>query len=208
MAEAVVKGAECRFVAVNYELCPNVSMTEIVNQVEAAVRHVHDLALQQHSRGIYLVGHSAGAHLAAMALDRIQIDNNSSSTDELTDLIKGVILVSGIFDLRPLLETSENFALKMTEQEAWSLSPINQDVVRRRLGHRHDRIKVIVAVAEDDSPAFIQQSTSYSKILNTVGVSVTFVQIAETDHFDVIERMQNVEYQLTQMLIEMVNKDR
>lgn len=57
-------------------------------------------------RNVWLGGHSAGAHLAAsMIHPKVHKKIN----------IKGFILISGIFDLNPLLETSINDALKLTK---------------------------------------------------------------------------------------------
>lgn len=51
-------------------------------------------------------GHSAGAHLAASMIHPELHENNG---------IKGFILISGIFDLNPLLETTVNKALKLNK---------------------------------------------------------------------------------------------
>lgn len=56
------------------------------------------------TRNIWLGGHSAGAHLAASMIHPKANGNVC---------INGFILISGIFDLNPLLETTINEALKL-----------------------------------------------------------------------------------------------
>jgi len=53
-----------------------------------------------------LGGHSAGAHLASSMI-HTEINENIG--------VKGFILISGVFDLNPLLETSINKALKLNK---------------------------------------------------------------------------------------------
>jgi len=53
-----------------------------------------------------LGGHSAGAHLAASMIHP-EVNENIG--------VKGFILISGIFDLNPLLETSINKPLKLNK---------------------------------------------------------------------------------------------
>jgi len=53
-----------------------------------------------------LGGHSAGAHLAASMIHP-EVNENIG--------VKGFILISGVFDLNPLLETSINKPLKLNK---------------------------------------------------------------------------------------------
>jgi len=57
-------------------------------------------------RNIWLGGHSAGAHLAASMIN----PNVYGNVD-----IKGFILISGVYDLNPLMETSMNDILKLNK---------------------------------------------------------------------------------------------
>ncbi|NWY68228.1 KFA formamidase, partial [Erithacus rubecula] len=139
-------------------------------------------------RGIYLCGHSAGAHLAAMVL----------STDwtefQVVPDIKGAVLVSGVYDLEPLVHTYVNDALNMSREVAQRNSPM-----------RHvppavpAACEVLVAVAQHDSPEFRRQSQEYSQALRAAGWSVSLLDLAGVDHFDVIEKLSEDSYVLTQV---------
>ncbi|XP_050837475.1 kynurenine formamidase isoform X6 [Serinus canaria] len=104
-------------------------------------------------RGIYLCGHSAGAHLAAMVL----------STDwtefQVVPDIKGAVLVSGLYDLEPILHTYVNDALNMSREVAQRNSPM-----RHVTPAVPAACEVLVAVAQHDSPEFRRQSQEYSQV--------------------------------------------
>ncbi|MFV0442406.1 MAG: alpha/beta hydrolase [Planctomycetaceae bacterium] len=82
------------FVSVNYRLHPQVGFREQSADVAKAIRHVIDTAgkVGVKADSLYLMGHSAGAHLAAMvATDEkyLQAEGLPLST------IKGVVLLDG-----------------------------------------------------------------------------------------------------------------
>ncbi|NXS05206.1 KFA formamidase, partial [Oxylabes madagascariensis] len=137
-------------------------------------------------RGIYLCGHSAGAHLAAMVL----------STDwtefQVVPDIKGAVLVSGVYDLEPILHTYVNDALNMSREEAQRNSPVRHVTVPAAC-------EVLVAVAQHDSPEFRRQSQEYSQALRAAGWSVSLLDLAGVDHFNVIEKLSEDSYVLTQV---------
>lgn len=189
LAETVVRSGAV-FVSVGYDLCPQVSMTHIVDQVRRALDSIHAMAISRRSSGIYLAGHSAGAHLAIMAL---------LSSQSNFHLVQGLFLLSGVFDLRPLLETNENVVLKMTVDEAWNLSPINSDNITA-LNHKYPQARVVTVAAEFDSPAFKQQARAYTEALKSAGQNADNTVVAGVDHFDLVERLTDSDYSLSQML--------
>lgn len=56
------------FVAINYRFVPNVTMREMMGDVAKAIRWVHDHASEYRgdARTMFVMGHSAGAHLATL----------------------------------------------------------------------------------------------------------------------------------------------
>ncbi|XP_073538619.1 kynurenine formamidase isoform X3 [Phyllobates terribilis] len=143
--------------------------------------------------GIYLCGHSAGAQLVAMTL----------CTDwteyKVTPDIKGALLVSGVYDLLPIIDTYVNDALKMSLEVALKNSPM-QYVRQMNAG----RCRVAIAVAEHDSPEFHRQSQQYFQSLKESGLGVSYVLVDGTDHFDVIEKLSQEDYVLTQLILKMI----
>ncbi|MBN3313452.1 CANT1 nucleotidase, partial [Atractosteus spatula] len=175
-------------VAVGYDTAPKGDMDLMVSQVRRSVASV----VQQYSHisGVYLCGHSAGAHLAAMVLCT---DWSQYST---TPNIKGAFLVSGIYDLVPLMSTYVNDPLKMTEDVALRNSPMQ---LVPQLKQFSSGCEIVVAVAQHDSPEFRKQSLEFFQGLESSGLKVSFDDVPNTDHFNIIEQLVNEEYHLTQL---------
>lgn len=100
----------------SYDLCPNVSIGDIISQMRAAIRELAKLGRQ-----LVVSGHSAGGHLAAcmLATDWRALDPTLPQ-----DLIVGAYAISGLFDLRPLVPTSINNALHLNDASAREVSPL------------------------------------------------------------------------------------
>ncbi|KAM8842750.1 kynurenine formamidase [Synchiropus picturatus] len=182
-------------VAVGYDIAPKGNMDLMVSQVRKSVVSV----VQQYSHisGLYLCGHSAGAHLAAMVL------STDWSQYSITPQIRGAFLVSGIYDLLPILSTYVNEPLKMTEDVALRNSPSS---LVPQLKLSSSDCQIVVAVAQNDSPEFRKQSEDYFKALQASGLKVTLEDVPNTDHFNIIEQLIDGEYHLTKLLLKMMGK--
>lgn len=64
--------------------------------------------------------------------------------------------------------------------------------------------EVLVAVAQHDSPEFRRQSQEYSQALRSAGWSVSLLDLASVDHFDIIEKLSEETYVLTQVILNMI----
>uniref|UniRef100_A0A8C5R338 Arylformamidase n=1 Tax=Leptobrachium leishanense TaxID=445787 RepID=A0A8C5R338_9ANUR len=132
----------------DYDIAPKGNMDLMVSQVRRSIA----ATLTRYPHDIYLCGHSAGAHLAAMML----------CTDwgdvVIRPNIKGAVLVSGIYDLLPIIHTYVNDALGMSPEVAARNSPMLfvADVARNA-----GACKIAVVAAEHDSPEFKRQSKDY-----------------------------------------------
>ncbi|HVB49642.1 MAG TPA: alpha/beta hydrolase [Burkholderiales bacterium] len=111
-------------VVVNYELCPKVTIEEIVKQTLRASAwlwlHCEDYGMDQDR--LYVSGHSAGAHLTAMMMAAQWSVYDRRLPKEL---FKGALAVSGLYDLRPMLQTDFLRAdLRLDEASALKVSPV------------------------------------------------------------------------------------
>nr|XP_031362226.1 kynurenine formamidase isoform X2 [Lonchura striata domestica] len=180
-------------VAVGYDIAPKGHMDTMVLQVRRSL--VFLVERYPRNRGIYLCGHSAGAHLAAMVL----------STDwtefQVVPDIKGAVLVSGLYDLEPILHTYVNDALNMSREVAQRNSPM-----RHVTPAAPAACEMLVAVAQHDSPEFRRQSQEYSQALREAGWSVSLLDLAGVDHFDIIEKLSEDSYVLTQVILNMISR--
>ena len=96
-------------VNINYPLCPEVSLTQIIEHlnhgVEEVLKRLDDTEQRQ---PIILMGHSAGAHIA------LHLSNHPNLKDRLV----GVVGLSGIYETELVRELSVNEDVRLTEAEA------------------------------------------------------------------------------------------
>jgi arylformamidase len=111
------RGLNGRGVAVavpSYDLCPAVTIGEIVEQMRACCAVLWRLRGQR----ILAMGHSAGGQLAAMLLA-----TDWPARGLPPGLVHAALPVSGVFELEPLLPTSIAKGLRLTPETARALSP-------------------------------------------------------------------------------------
>ncbi|MGA7983821.1 MAG: alpha/beta hydrolase [Burkholderiales bacterium] len=110
-------------VVVNYDLCPQVTVEEIVRQMLRAsawlYRHAEEYGMDEDR--LFVSGWSAGAHLTAMMMAALWPVYDAQLPK---DLFKGGLAVSGIYDLRPLAQVDfVNADLHLDEASALKVSP-------------------------------------------------------------------------------------
>ncbi|CAI9738470.1 kynurenine formamidase-like isoform X1 [Octopus vulgaris] len=192
MVKPIVKmgGIVC---PIGYSIAPYGTMEQIVDEVKKSVAYVLKLAKDRGSRGVYVCGHSAGGHLTAMMLT---VDWQAEGVD--SSLLKGVFPVSGVYDLRPLVHTSVNEPLKMTEESAQKISPafLTNNIIKF---NRNRVIKMFIA--EHDSEEFHRQGEEFYNALKSAGLTISNEVIPDTDHFDVISKLAEDDYYIIKEII-------
>jgi arylformamidase len=95
------------FVSTNYRLLPQVDMATIVGDIAKSIRWVHDHIAEfgGDPRRLLVMGHSAGAQLAAL----VCIDERYLKAEGLSlEIIKGCVPVDGdTYDVPAIIETAE-----------------------------------------------------------------------------------------------------
>lgn len=155
--------------ALDYTLAPAATLETIVAQCRRALVFLH----QRGARRIVVAGSSAGAHLAAMLLASDWLDNARA----LAGCVRGAVLASGLFDLRPLLHADAQAWLGLDDARARALSPAF---------HLPSAGRLCVLAAEHDSDEFKRQSASYAQACAAGGCEVTHFVVEGRNHFDVI----------------------
>ncbi len=155
------------FASVNYTLAPTATLERIVTQCRAAMDWLLDSSGLAPDR-VVVAGSSAGGHLAAMV----------TTANPQPTRCTAAVLLSGVFDLRPIVATSVNEPLGLTVPDAVRLSPAHARV---------SPIPVVRAfVGEEETRAFKAQSDTYVGKLAAAGVDATCRVVAGRDHFDLI----------------------
>ena len=154
----------------SYELCPSVSVGDIIQQMRSASRELARLG-----RSLVISGHSAGGHLAAcmLATDWPAFD---ASLPE--DLVVAAYAISGLFDLRPLVETSINNALRLDDAAAWAAGPLFWNAPLRGT--------LDAVVGENESAEYFRQSRTIVDLWGDAGVTTRFRVVPDANHFTAI----------------------
>lgn len=189
MAEPLV-AAGATVVLTNYDLCPAVTVTEIVEQTRRAVAWVHAHIAGHHGdpNRIHISGHSAGAHLVAMMLA-----TDWPARGLPADVIKSAVAVSGLYDLTRHRDTDVQADINLTEAETTALSPL--------LLAPRARCPVLVAVGGGETDLFQWQSLTYAAHLRHNRIAADFLQLGRDNHFDVTERLADPTDPLTAAVI-------
>ena len=158
-----------------YDLCPQVSVAQIVEQMRAACL----LLWRKYSRRIFVFGHSAGGHLAACL---IATDWKSVAPDPPADLVPAAYAISGVFDLAPLVTISVNADLKLDIKSANDLSPLYWRVPAGR------SLDAVVGALE--SSEFLRQSHAIVDGWKDKATT-RYEEIAGTNHFTVVDPLSD-----------------
>lgn len=165
------------FVPVNFGLVPEISLAEQVAQARAAVKwcdeNARNFGLQDYS--ITVSGHSSGAHLAALVgLCQWQ------GGDKFQAKINRVILASGTYDFEPVQLSARNDYLKLSKEEALSLSPIC---------HLHAQPPPTeIIYSQNELSEFQRHATDLARALESRG-TVTLSKTNDPTHFDTWKRV-------------------
>jgi arylformamidase len=153
-----------------YDLCPAVTVGEIVGQMQAAARELAKLG-----RPLVISGHSAGGQLAACLLATDWPALDASLPD---DFILAAYAISGLFDLVPLLETSINKALRLDAASARAASPLFWKAPTRG--------SLDAVVGENESAEYHRQSKAAVERWGAAGLATRFGVVAGANHFTAI----------------------
>ena len=177
-AQCLEKGVA--FCAFDYTLAPMASVGQIVAECRQALQVLADGAAAWgiDASRIVVAGSSAGAHLAAMCcLSANEAALQPAASPRPRARPCAAVLISGIFELQPLVGTSINNALGLTDAEAQAQSPALHPVA----GFPPS----LVCWGQIETDAFKSQSRSYATALQAAGGSCHTLEMAQRNHFDV-----------------------
>lgn len=145
---------------------------------------------------IFLSGHSSGAHLAACALTT----EWEKDFGLPADIIKGALLISGIYDLKAPRLSSRREYVRFDDQTEEALSP-----------QRHvDRIQapLIVAYTHLDTPEFQRQSREFAAAVEAAGKPVEVVVGERHNHFEYLGELESHSGKLARLALAQMKKSR
>lgn len=128
---------------------------------------------------LYVGGHSSGGHLAAVALTA----DWPGEFDLPSDLIKGGLCSSGMYELAPVRLSQRSSYVKFTDEMVAALSPM-----------RHlDRLvaPLIVAYGTCETPEFQRQARDFAAAVKGAGKPIELIVGETYGHFDLAETLGN-----------------
>lgn len=154
-----------------YDLCPQVSIATIIQQIRQACLTLW----RRFTTRLLVYGHSAGAHLAAAM---IATDWRAHDPAAPPDLVPAAYSLSGVFDLTPLIGISMNQDLRLDEAEARRVSPLFWPAPRDRI--------LDVVVGGNESSEFLRQSRIIADTWGNGGTTTRYQEVAGANHFTLI----------------------
>jgi arylformamidase len=173
---------------VGYDLCPDVSIGEIIEQMIAAAQTMH----RTFQSPVVASGHSAGGHLAACL---VATDWETIDADLPGNMVPAGLAISGLFELEPLVPTSVNVKLGLDIPAARSFSP--------RLWTPPADITFDAWVGGNESAEYLRQSASINAAWTAAGNMTRYEEVADANHFTVIAGLAKADSPITRRLAEM-----
>ena len=150
-----------------YVLCPQQRIRDITRSIAAAV----DRAAREVTGPIRLAGHSAGGHLVArMGCADVAL--------RAAPRLEKIISISGVHDLRPLMNTAMNDDLRLDLDEARAESPALREP---RAG-----IDLLCWVGAGERPEFLRQNALLANVWTGCGARTRAHEAPRRHHFSVI----------------------
>jgi arylformamidase len=181
-------GINC--VVLNFSKLPEVRMPVVIGQLRRAMAWLVQNAamLGIDPARLYLCGHSSGAHMAGLLAV-----TDWPSLGLPQDLFKGTTLISGAYDLEPVMISARRSYVHLSPEEVHELSPIR---------HVHPAMgPVLVAYAQYDTGEFRRHSIEMAAALRKVGRLSEEVCLDNTNHFEIVELLGTAGNILTSKIV-------
>jgi len=185
------------FASLNYDLSPLADISQMVAQVRRGLAWLlkQSGAYGLDPTGLYVAGHSAGGHLAAMAMNPVWTGDFGLPPS----VIKGGCSVSGVYDLEPVARSFQQVELQISADIVTSQSPIR--TVPQRAA------PLICAVGSDETREFIRQQKVYVEAWRQKGLTCFDVDLAGDNHFSSADRLAQVDHPLYQAVVDMISSN-
>ena len=168
----------------SYTLCPDIRIAGITREVGAAI----EAAAGMVAGPIRLTGHSAGGHLVSR-----MITVTSPLPEAVRARIVNTVSISGVHDLRPLMNIDTNAELKLDETEATAESPA---LLRPLPGAR-----LACWVGGNERAEFVRQNALLANVWTGLGATTLAVAEPDRHHFTVIDGLADPDHALTRTLL-------
>ena len=185
----MAEGALARGLAVampGYTLAPEATLTQIAAEIRLALDWLAREGAAHGAGGPAIVtGWSAGAHLAAMALDHPHA--------------KAGVGISGVYELGPIRDTDLNAALKLSDEEIAQLSPLRLPPSEKPFS---------IAYGSAELPALVEDSRQFHRLRAAAHAPGWLLPIAGANHFTVLDALRDPNGEILAAIMALVDRAR
>ncbi|NMM06093.1 alpha/beta hydrolase [Polaromonas sp.] len=179
----------------NYDLCPAVTIPDIVLQMVRALAWTYRNVARfgGDPKRISVVGHSAGGHLAAMLLACVW---PAHGEDLPADLVKNALSISGLYELESVMQTPFlKESLRLTPAQVAQASPAWLPAPKRG---------VLYSVAgADESEEFLRHNALIEQAWGQKTVPVREALLGK-NHFSVLEALVEPDHRLHGLALQLL----
>jgi arylformamidase len=157
------------------------SLLPMIEQIRRAVAWVYKNAANfgGDPHRIFIAGHSSGAHLAGVTLVTDWVKDYALPAD----IIKGGLLVSGMYDLKPVRLSKRSEYVHFTDEVEEKLSSQR---------HLHQlNAPIVVAYGTQETPEFQRQGRDFAAAVKAAGKPVELIVGEGFNHFEMQETFGN-----------------
>jgi arylformamidase len=175
-------------VFINYPLAPAVSMDQIVLSMHSSMRWLHKNLerFNGNPSEIYGMGHSAGGHLACML-----------AVAENMKFLSGLILLSGLFRLEPLMLSNLNTVLGMDAETALRNSPV--------LLEPRSFCPLLLAFGTDETDEFKNQSLDLFESWKNKQAALKLMKVKGKNHYSILDAVTEKDSPLQSEIFHFMN---
>jgi arylformamidase len=157
-------------VLLNYPLAPQSSINEIVASCRKALRWLHDNITRFNGdpAELFLLGHSAGGHLASMLL-----------VEEEAKFLRAMISLSGLFRLEPVMLTYLNDSIGMDRENAIKNSPVF-------LSPAND-CPLLLVTGTEETDEFKDQSEELYDCWKSKCSNIEILKVPRKNHYSILD---------------------
>lgn len=181
---------------IDHDLCPDVTLSEVIKQFQNAAEKIFSYAAEHKSKSVSFIGHLSGAHLITYLLSSDMI----KLLGDRFKLLKNIYLISGVYDLSELRNTksvNRDNLLSIDDGNVEALSPLKQS-----FDHLKSYNIVFDAfVGSDESPTLQRHSREFIAHLKLAKLQANFQLMEGLDHFSIVEKLSEINYDITQKII-------
>jgi acetyl esterase/lipase len=196
------------YVSINYRLSPAVTHPEHIKDVAEAVAWIHDNIRKYggDKDKIFVMGHSAGAQLAALVATD---DSRLKAHNKKLSVIKGVILLDGAgYDIPTQMKRLEFFGgvLGNTYEQAFTTDEtVQKDASPYHHVAKGKNIPPFLLLTAGGRVASVNQSKQLAEALTKAGVKAETIDYAEMNHMTINRNFGLANEMITQKSKEFLN---